>query len=123
MLRRDSGHPRHVGDLDHVAVGRWGDIVQIGDPAFGEEGILSTHLDAAFDVQVDTHPEARITAACERYSAETYSKYLTHVPGPPCPSARTGRTGPTSRKPATARKRDRAPPSTERPVPEAGTAR
>lgn len=87
MLRRDIGHPRHLGDLDHVAVGCWGDIVQISDPAFGEDGSLSTNLDAAFDAQVKAHPEARITAVCEMDSAEIYGKYLAHVPGQPRLSA------------------------------------
>ncbi|WP_326614341.1 DUF6333 family protein [Streptomyces scopuliridis] len=81
MLRRDIDYPRHIGDLDYVAVGCWGDIVQISDPAFGEDGILSTNLDAAFDAQVEAHPEARVTAVCEMYSAENYGKYLAHVPG------------------------------------------
>jgi hypothetical protein len=87
VLRRDLDHPRRVGDLDQVAVGCWGDIVQISDPAFGEDGILSTNLDAAFDAQVKAHPEARLTAVCEMYSAETYGKYLAHVPGQPRLSA------------------------------------
>ncbi|MFB6977628.1 DUF6333 family protein [Streptomyces scopuliridis] len=81
MLRRDIDHPRHIGDLDYVAVGCWGSIVQISDPAFGEDGVLSVNLDAAFDAQVEAHPEARITAVCEMYSAENYGKYLAHVPG------------------------------------------
>ncbi|MGW6772544.1 DUF6333 family protein [Streptomyces sp. NPDC055037] len=81
MLRRDMDHPRHMADLDYVAVGCWGTVVQISDPAFGEDGILSTHLDAAFDAQAQAHPEARITAVCEMYSAETYAKYLARVPG------------------------------------------
>ncbi|MFD9220194.1 DUF6333 family protein [Streptomyces sp. NPDC060064] len=81
ILRRDMHHPRHIRDLDYVAVGYWGNIVQISDPAFGEDGILSANLDAAFDAQVKAHPEARITAVCEMYSAENYGKYLAHVPG------------------------------------------
>ncbi|MGW2509929.1 DUF6333 family protein [Streptomyces scopuliridis] len=81
MLRRDVDYPRHIGDLDYVAVGYWGNIVQISDPAFGEDGILSTNLDAAFDAQVEAHPEARITAVCEMYSAESYGKHLAHIPG------------------------------------------
>lgn len=83
VLRRDLDHPRRMDDLDHVAVGCWGDIVQITDPAFGEDGVLSTNLDAAFDAQVKAHPEARITAVCEMHSAESYGKYLAHVPGQP----------------------------------------
>ncbi|MFF3457017.1 DUF6333 family protein [Streptomyces sp. NPDC002730] len=80
-LRRDMGHPRHMVDLDYVTVGCWGNIVQISDPAFGEDGILSTNLDAVLDAQVKAHPEARITAVCEMHSAENYGKYLAHVPG------------------------------------------
>ncbi|MFE4334849.1 DUF6333 family protein [Streptomyces sp. NPDC056831] len=87
MPRRDIDHPRHMDDLDYVAVGCWGDIVQISDPALGEDGILSTNLDATFDAQVKAHPEARITAVCEMNSAETYGKYLAHVPGQPRLSA------------------------------------
>ncbi|MFJ5227582.1 DUF6333 family protein [Streptomyces sp. NPDC088400] len=81
LPRRDIDHPRDIGDLDYVAVGCWGNIVQINDPAFGEDGILSTNLEDAFDAQVKAHSEARITAVCEMYSAETYGKYLAHVPG------------------------------------------
>ncbi|MCX5209911.1 DUF6333 family protein [Kitasatospora sp. NBC_00240] len=83
VRRRDLGHPNHLEDLDLVTVGCWGGIVQISDPAFGEDGILSTNLDNAFQAQVKAHPEARITAVCEMYSAETYGKYLAHVPGQP----------------------------------------
>ncbi|MCZ2524117.1 DUF6333 family protein [Streptomyces sp. HB2AG] len=87
VLRRHTGHPQDIGDLDHVTVGCWGDVVQICDPAFGEDGILSTNLDDAFDAQVEAHPEARITAVCEMYSFESYGKYLAHVPGQPRLSA------------------------------------
>jgi Family of unknown function (DUF6333) len=83
LPRRDIDHPRDIGDLDYVAVGCWGNIVQINDPAFGEDGILSTNLEDAFDAQVKAHPEARITAVCEMHSAETYGKYLAHFPGQP----------------------------------------
>lgn len=83
MLRRNLGHPSHIDDLDQVTVGCWGNIVQISDPAFGEDGILSTNLDDAFEAQVEAYPEARITAVCEMSSAESYGKYLAHVPGQP----------------------------------------
>ncbi|MFD7983731.1 DUF6333 family protein [Kitasatospora indigofera] len=86
VLRQHTGHPRHVDELDHVTVGCWGGVVQISDPAFGEDG-LSVNLDAAFEAQVEAHPEARITAVCEMYSAATYGKYLAHVPGQPRLSA------------------------------------
>lgn len=41
------------------------------------------NLEDAFDAQVEAHPEARITAVCEMHSAETYGKYLAHIPGQP----------------------------------------
>ncbi|MFE0380629.1 DUF6333 family protein [Streptomyces inhibens] len=81
ILRRDIASPRLSTDLDYVTVGCWGNVVQIVDPAFGEDGVISSNLDAAFDAQVKAHPDARITAACEMYSAESYGKYLAHIPG------------------------------------------
>ncbi|MEU0299699.1 DUF6333 family protein [Streptomyces sp. NPDC006175] len=87
VLRRDDTGPRYTDELDLVTVGCWGGIVQISDPAFGEDGVLSSNLDAAFTAQVAAHPEARITAVCEMYSAESYGKYLAQVPGLPPLSA------------------------------------
>jgi hypothetical protein len=87
LLRRDDTGPLYTDDLDLVTVGCWGGIVQISDPAFGEDGVLSSHLDAAFTDQITAHPEASITAVCEMYSAESYGKYLAHVPGLPRLSA------------------------------------
>ncbi|MFI0785314.1 DUF6333 family protein [Streptomyces lydicus] len=83
VRRRDLGHPRVLADLDRVTVGCWGSVVQITDPAFGEDGISSRNLDDAFDAQVKDHPDARITGVCEMGFSETYAKYLVHVPGVP----------------------------------------
>ncbi|MFE7313467.1 DUF6333 family protein [Streptomyces sp. NPDC057555] len=87
VARRDMGSPQCLGDLDIVTVGCWGNAVQITDPAFADNGIISCNLDSAFDAQVQAHPEARIAAACERDFSQTYAKYLVHVPGAPCVSA------------------------------------
>ncbi|MGW8380291.1 DUF6333 family protein [Streptomyces sp. ODS28] len=83
VARGDLGSPSEPGDLDCVAVGCWGGVVQIHDPAFGEDGTASFNLDPVFDAQVKAHPEARITAACEMDFSLTYAKYLAHVPGAP----------------------------------------
>ncbi|WP_030981184.1 DUF6333 family protein [Streptomyces sp. NRRL S-1813] len=79
--RLDVRSPTAFDDLDHVTVGCWGGVVQITDPAFGEDGITSCNLDPVFEGQVKAHPDARIIGACEMDFSLTYGKYLVHVPG------------------------------------------
>ncbi|GAA3782329.1 hypothetical protein GCM10022225_83350 [Plantactinospora mayteni] len=85
--RRDVRSPTTFDDLDYVTVGCWGGVVQITDPAFGEDGVCSYNLDPVFDGQVKAHPDARIIGACEMDFSLTYGKYLVHVPGAPDVSA------------------------------------
>ncbi|BDH15494.1 DUF6333 family protein [Streptomyces hygroscopicus] len=79
--RLDVRSPTAFDDLDYVTVGCWGGVVQITDPAFGEDGITSCNLDAVFEEQAKAHPDARIIGACEMDFSLTYGKYLVHVPG------------------------------------------
>lgn len=85
--RLDVRSPTTFDDLDYVTVGCWGGVVQITDPAFGEDGITSGNLDPVFEGQVKAHPDARIIGACEMDFSLTYGKYLVHVPGAPDVSA------------------------------------
>ncbi len=83
MPRLDVRSPTTLDDLDYVTVGCWGGVVQINDPAFGEDGTGSCNLDPVFDGQVEAHPDARVVGACEMDFSLTYGKYLAHVPGAP----------------------------------------
>ncbi|MCK7626540.1 DUF6333 family protein [Streptomyces sp. RS10V-4] len=81
LRRRDVGGPRRTGDLDCVTVGCWGSVVQITDPAFGEDGVTTRNMDGAFEAQVESHPEARVIGVCEMDFSLSYLKYLVRVPG------------------------------------------
>ncbi|MGW8975038.1 DUF6333 family protein [Streptomyces platensis] len=76
----DLEDPEMRADLDYVAVGCWGGIVWISDPALGDYG-MGCGMDQEVGVQRALHPEARIVGTMSMDYGLTYRQHVVDLPG------------------------------------------
>lgn len=76
----DLEEPEMRADLDYVAVGCWGDLVWISDPALGDYG-MGCGMDGEIGVQRALHPEARIVGTMSMDYGLTYCQHAVDLPG------------------------------------------
>jgi hypothetical protein len=72
--------PRTRADLDLVAVGCWGGIIGISDPAFAGDSFDNTLWDVT-SALAERHPEARIIGSATIDRGENHDQTAVHLPG------------------------------------------
>ncbi|MFI8520496.1 DUF6333 family protein [Streptomyces sp. NPDC085481] len=78
----DLPKPGTRADLDVVAVGCWGDLVLVVDPALASDAVVSAMADEV-DRQRALHPDARITGSVFLDAGQEYNEHLLDLPGGP----------------------------------------
>ncbi|MFI8960678.1 DUF6333 family protein [Streptomyces sp. NPDC053493] len=78
----DLPSPGTRDDLDVVAVGCWGGLVLVVDPALASDAVVSSMAEE-IGRQRALHPDARITGAVFLDAGQEFSEYLVDLPGGP----------------------------------------
>lgn len=72
--------PETRADLDLVAVGCWGSVIGISDPALAGDSFDKTLWDVT-SVLAERHPEARVIGAASIDRGENHEQSAVHLPG------------------------------------------